>query len=410
MFKSGKQDIHKVSYQWPYYDEQVIESVTDVLRSGKVNSWTGDKVREFEHAFANYTQCKYAIAVANGTLALELALYSLGIGIEDEVIVTSRSFIASASAIIMRQATPVLADVDYHTQNITSQTIEKVLSSRTRAIIVVHLAGLPCDMDPIMDLANKNGIKVIEDCAQAHGACYKGRPVGSIGHIGAFSFCQDKIISTGGEGGMLVTNDHYYWEKAWSYKDHGKNYDTVFNVHHSPGYRWLHESFGTNWRLTEMQAAIGIVLLDRLPNWLKTRRKYADILTNALKNTPGIYIYQPKVEEFCSYYKFYILVKPQHLKPNWSRDRIMNEISNLGVPCFNTYAGPMNWEKAFANNGLEQQSALTESIRVGENCLQFLVHPTISEDDIHYTAEVIYYVMHQATDQGIDGMVAHTQN
>ena len=246
---------------WPYFSQDEIDAVTRVLNSGRVNYWTGDEGRQFEAEFAAFVGCKHAVAVANGTVALELALEALGIGPGDEVVVTSRTFIASASCAVMRGATPVMADVDWDSQNITAETIRAVLSPRTRAIIAVHLAGWPCDMDPILEIAREHGLKVIEDCAQALGAVYKGRPVGSMGDVNAFSFCQDKILTTGGEGGMLTTNHTDLWSRAWAFKDHGKSYEAVYRRQHPPGYRWLHESFGTNWRLTEMQSAMGRVLL-----------------------------------------------------------------------------------------------------------------------------------------------------
>jgi len=237
---------------WPNYSEEEIFAVSEVLRSNKVNYWTGLQGREFEKEFAAYTDSQYAIALANGTLALDLALHALSIGDGDEVIVTSRTFIASISSIINAGATPIFADVELDSQNISAATIKTVLSKKTKAIICVHLAGWPCEMDDIMALAEDKNLYVIEDCAQAHGTKYKGRSVGSIGHIGAWSFCQDKIMTTGGEGGMLTTNNESLWRKAWAFKDHGKSYAAVYEKEHPPGYRWLHESFGTNWRLTEM--------------------------------------------------------------------------------------------------------------------------------------------------------------
>src|SRR5690606_11358648 len=200
---------------------------------------------------------KYAVAVANGTLALDLALKALNVGDGDEVIVTPRTFLASVSCIVTAGATPVFADVDLNTQAISAETIAPVISAKTKAIIVVHLGGMPADMDPIMELARAHNIFVIEDCAQAHGATYKGKSVGSIGHIGAWSFCQDKIMTTGGEGGMVTTNSKDLWSAMWSYKDHGKSWEAVYEREHPPGFRWLHESFGTNWRMTEIQAVIG---------------------------------------------------------------------------------------------------------------------------------------------------------
>ena len=260
---------------WPHYDEDEVTAAMRVLQSGRVNYWTGQEGRQFEQEYAALVGAKYAVALMNGSVALEASLVALGMAPGDEVVVTSRTFIASASCVIMRGGRPVMADVDPVSQNITAETIAAALTPRTKGIIAVHLAGWPCDMDPIMNLAREKGLWVVEDCAQANGAIYKGRQVGSMGDVAAFSFCQDKIITTGGEGGMVTTNRHDIWDKIWSYKDHGKSFDAVYYREHPPGFRWLHESFGTNWRMTEMQAAIGRVQLRKLPQWLTLRRRNA---------------------------------------------------------------------------------------------------------------------------------------
>ncbi|NIO43872.1 MAG: aminotransferase, partial [Burkholderiales bacterium] len=306
---------------WPVFEESELEAVTSVLQSGKVNYWTGEQGRLFEQEFATLTDCQHAVALANGTVALELALYGLGVTEGDEVIVTSRSFVASASSIVVRGARPVFADVDENSQNITAATVKDLITARTRAIIAVHLAGWPCDMDPIMNLANKNGIKVIEDCAQAFGATYKGRPVGSLGHVAAFSFCQDKIITTGGEGGMLTTNDEHLWQRAWSYKDHGKSVAASGSGEPGPDFRWLHDSFGTNWRLTEMQSALGRAQLPKLGAWLEKRRNNAKRLTAGLSGIPGLRLTIPGEEVSHAYYKYYAFIEPERLRSGWDRDR-----------------------------------------------------------------------------------------
>ncbi len=238
---------------WPHFEADEIQAAMEVLQSGKVNYWSGKEGREFEREFASFTGCKYAVAVANGTLALELALRALGVGPGDEVITTARTFIASASCAVAVGARPVLADVDRDSGNMTAASIRAVLTPRTRAIVVVHLGGWPCEMDPILELARERSIRVIEDCAQAHGATYEGRPIGSMGDVAAFSFCQDKIMTTAGEGGMITLNSTEMFERAWAYKDDGKSYDAVYRRAHPPGYRWLRESWGSNWRLTEVQ-------------------------------------------------------------------------------------------------------------------------------------------------------------
>ncbi len=377
---------------WPQLTEDEIDAASSVLRSGKINYWTGEEGRLFEQEYATFTGCKHAIAVANGTVALELALHALGIGPGDEVVVPSRTFIASASSVVMRGGRPVIAEVDRNSQTLTGETIRSVLSPKTKVVIAVHLAGWPCDMDPILDLARKHGLKIIEDCAQAHGARYKGRPVGSIGDVGAFSFCQDKIMTTGGEGGMLTTNDESLWERAWSFKDHGKSYHAVYRRKHAPGFRWLHESFGTNWRLTEMQSALGRVLLKKLPARVGVRRKLAAILDDRFSLIPGLRVTTPSHEFGHSYYKYYVFVEPEMLKQEWSRDRILQAISAEGIPCFTGSCAEIYLEMAFS---AEQRPAqrLRVASELGETSLMFQVHSTLSEQDMHDTACAVEKVM-----------------
>lgn len=392
----GAQPLRKHPFApWPSFSQEEISAVTRVLESGKVNYWTGDEGRQFETEFAAFTGCKHAIALANGTVALELALQALGIGPGDEVISTSRTFIASASCSVMRGATPVMADVDRDSQNITAETIRAVLTPRTRAIIAVHLAGWPCDMDPILDLAREYGLKVIEDCAQAHGAKYKGRPVGSMGDVNAFSFCQDKILTTGGEGGMLTTNDTALWSRAWAYKDHGKSYDAVYHRHHPPGYRWLHESFGTNWRLTEMQSAIGRLQLRKLPQLVQARRELADVLTERFCAIPALRITRPSAQSMHSFYKYYVFLRAEHLREDWDRQRIVSAINAEGVPCFSGSCSEIYLEKAFSVD-LRPPARLPIAQELGETSLMFLVHPTLNKSDMEDAADALEKVLASA--------------
>jgi len=378
---------------WPAFSESEIMATSQVLASGRVNYWTGQEGREFEREFAAYCGVKHAVALANGTAALELALEALGIGVGDEVIVPCRTFIATASAVVMRRARPVVVDIDRESQNITAETIAPAITERTKAIIVVHLNGWPCDMDPILALARERGIWVIEDCAQAHGAKYKGRPVGSLGDVGAFSFCQDKIMTTGGEGGMLVTNDEGLWKKAWAFKDHGKSFDAVYKRKHPAGFRWLHESFGTNWRMTEMQSAIGRLQLGKLEEWVATRRRNAAILMECFRQFPVMRVTEPSEEFFHSYYKYYVFVRPELLRGDWSRDRIMNAISAEGVPCYSGICPEIYLEKAFEPVGWKCEGRLPAAKELGEASLMFLVHPTLSENDMENVCEAVVKVL-----------------
>jgi dTDP-4-amino-4,6-dideoxygalactose transaminase len=377
---------------WPYFTPDEVDAVIRVMQSGKVNYWTGDEGHQFEAEFASFVGCKHAIALANGTVALELALYVLGIGPGDEVVTTSRTFIASASCAVMRGAVPIMADVDRDSQNITAETVGAALTPRTRAIIAVHLAGWPCDMDPILQLARERGLKVVEDCAQAHGATYKGRPVGSMGDVNAFSFCQDKIMTTGGEGGLLTTNDPDAWARAWAFKDHGKSYEGVYNREHPSGFRWLHESFGTNWRLTEMQSSLGRVLLKKLPDMVSKRRRLATVLTERFAKLPALRVTVPPAETGHSYYKYYAFLRPERLRDNWSRQQIIDATNAEGIPCYSGSCSEIYLEKAFSDAVVPTQR-LPVARELGETALMFLVHPTLSEDDMHDTADAVAKVL-----------------
>ena len=384
------------SSSWPYFGRDEIEAAARLLASGKVNYWTGTEGKEFEKEYARYVGRRYAIAVANGTLALELALKVLGIGPGDEVVTTSRTFIASASCIVSVGARPVIAEVDPESQNITADSIRRVLSPATKAIVAVHLAGWPCEMDQIMDLAREYELKVIEDCAQAHGATYKGRPVGSLGDIGAFSFCQDKIITTAGEGGMIVLDSDEMYQQAWGYKDHGKSYDAVHRQGHGPGFRWLHNSFGSNWRLTEIQSAIGRLQLQKLPRWVEMRRDHAAMLSAAFTDVPGLRVTLPPGHIGHAYYKYYTFVRPDSLRATWNRNRILAEIVARGVPCFVGSCSEIYLEKAFPLEWRPERR-LPIARELGETSLMFVVHPTLTSEDVAATCDVVKHVMDEAT-------------
>jgi len=384
---------------WPSYTQEESEAISRTLLSNRVNYWTGKECREFESEFAKWVGSNHAIALMNGTVALDLALKALAIGPGDEVIVTPRSFIASVSCVVNAGAVPVFADVDPDSGNIAATSIKTLLTPKTRAVICVHLAGWPCDMDPIMELATKHGFYVIEDCAQAHGARYKERSVGSIGHVGAWSFCQDKIMTTGGEGGMVTCNDEVLWRAMWSYKDHGKSYEAVYEREHPPGFRWLHESFGTNWRMTEMQAAIGRIQLKRMKDWTAARTSNALAIRGAILPFAGEdnIMRLPESNSQHAYYKYYAYVRAKNLSPNWSRDKIIDEINSLGVPCFQGSCSEIYLEKAFDDTGFRPTERLPVAKELGETSLMFLVHPTLTEAEIKKTKAVITQVLEQAS-------------
>ncbi len=380
---------------WPYFAQDEVEAAVRVLSSGKVNYWTGSEGRLFEEEFAERTGRHHAIALANGTVALEVALRVLGIGPGDEVITSPRTFIASASCAVAVGARPVFADVDRNSQNITAESIRAAVTPATKAIIPVHLAGWPCEMDEIVALARELNLKVVEDCAQAVGATYRDRPVGSIGDIGAFSFCQDKILTTAGEGGMIALDSSDLYEQAWAYKDHGKSYDAVYRRTHEPGFRWLHESFGTNWRMTEVQSAIGRLQLNKLGEWISIRRSHATQLNATLSGIPGLRVTTPPEHVFHAYYKYYVFVRPESLSSGWNRDRILTAITSRGIPCFSGSCSEVYLEKAFG--AATRPERLPVARELGETSLMFLVHPTLTAEHIALTCEVVGEVMHRAT-------------
>ncbi|QUI69751.1 DegT/DnrJ/EryC1/StrS aminotransferase family protein [Pseudoalteromonas sp. M8] len=382
---------------WPSFTQQEADAVSKVVLSNKVNYWTGTEGREFEKEFAAWTGAEYAIALGNGTLALDIALKALNVGEGDEVITTPRTFLASASSIVTAGAAPVFADVDLNSQAITAESIKAVLTPQTKALIVVHLAGMPAEMDAIMALSKEHGFYVIEDCAQAHGAKYKGRSVGTIGHIGAWSFCQDKIMTTGGEGGMVTTNSKDLWSKMWSYKDHGKSFDAIYNREHPPGFRWLHESFGTNWRMTEMQAVIGRIQLTRMSDWTAKRQSNAQAIDQVAKAFNVVRTV--RVPDYIEHaeYKHYLFVNSAALREGWTRDRIVDEINTLGVPCFQGSCSEVYLEKAFDSTPWRPKERLTNAVELGETSLMFLVHPTLTTEEISKTCEVVKQVLHKAS-------------
>jgi len=382
---------------WPSFSEEEADAVKRTLLSNKVNYWTGLEGRQFEQEFAVFSNCKYAIALANGTVAIDLAFKALDLGKGDEVIVTSRTFLASVSCIVNAGAIPIFADVDITSQNITADTITPLISKNTKAILCVHLAGWPCDMDPIMSLASEHELFVIEDCAQAHGAIYKGRSVGSIGHVGCWSFCQDKIMTTGGEGGMVTTNDGHLWSRMWEYKDHGKSWEAVYQRDHPPGFRWLHETFGTNWRMTEMQAVIGRIQLKKIHGWQQTRFNYAQKIWSTARETSTLTAHDFRCSA-CSAdcklritgcrhaaYKCYVFVKGSEKK----RDEIQARINEKGVPCFSGSCSEVYLEKAFDYTDFRPMQRLAVARKLGETSLMFLCHPTLTQSEIDTTCQVL---------------------
>lgn len=385
--------------RWPMFDADEIEAATNVLRSGKVNSLHhGAQCAAFERAMADLCDVPYAIAVANGTLALELALRALNVGPGDEVIVPARSFMASASCVVACGASPVFADVDAESQNITAETIEAVLTKKTKAAIVVHLAGWPCEMAEIMDLAGKHGFAVIEDCAQAHGASIDGRPVGSFGDAAAFSFCTDKIISTGGEGGMTVIKDRDVWKRAWAYKDHGKDPDEYSAIVPGPDFLWLHSSLGSNFRMTEFQAAIGNCQLTKLSGWRRRRQMNASAFEEQISDLDAVKVTQPRRGITHARYKGYLSIRPERLKPGWSKRRIIEEATGAGIACTTGSCPEIYLEDAFRGYARRPQRRLPVARHHGETTLMVPVDHTLSPADLEVSGLLLRRIIQEASE------------
>lgn len=367
---------------WPSFDEDEIDAVVRVLRSGRVNRWTGEENRRFEAAFAEFVRADQALALANGTVALELGLRCAGIGPGDDVIVASRSFVASASVVPLVGARPVFADVDDVSQNVTAESIRAVLTERSRAVIVVHLGGWICEMEPIMEIARERDLFILEDCAQALGASRNGRPAGSWGHAAAWSFCQDKIMTTGGEGGMLTTNDRQLWERAWSFKDHGKSYAAAERVRPGPSFRWVHEGLGTNWRMTEMQAAIGTASLPKVPGRVDRRNELARFLDEMLRPVEAIRTTAPPEAVRHAYYRYYAFTRPEALAEGWGRDDILISLRRVDVPAFTGICPEIYREEAFRRAGLSPEVRHPVARRLGETSIMLPIHHRLSDETV----------------------------
>jgi len=374
---------------WPEFTDDDIAAVERVLRSGRVNYWTGTEAREFEQAFASFVGAEYSVALANGTVALELALRALGIGAGDDVVVTSRSFVASAGSVLLCGACPVFADVDPVSQNLTADTIEDVITTSTRAIMVVHLGGWPCDMGPIMELAEERELFVIEDCAQALGASVRGRSVGSWGHVAAWSFCQDKIMTTGGEGGMLTTDDAAIFNRAWSYKDHGKSREKMLEAVPGPSFKWVHDSIGTNWRMTEMQAAIGNVGLPKVPAWVDRRAVLAGVLDDYFSSHDGFRTTVPDPGVRHAYYKYYVFLKSDRMPPGWNRDSRLEMLHDKGVPAYSGICGEIYRERAFEDGGFAPDERHPVARELSETAIMIPIHPNLTEQAVLEAARAI---------------------
>lgn len=399
---------------WPWFDDKTIKAAIKPLQIGNVNYWTGQIGKEFEKKFAKWNGSKFAVSTTNGTSALHVALAGLGVGPGDEVIVPSYTFIASSFCVVQAGAIPVFADVQIKTHCIDPKDIEKKITRRTKAIIPVHLYGNVCDMDEILKIARKHNLLVIEDCAQAHGATYKGKKVGTMGHAGAFSFCQSKSFTTGGEGGMVVTDNEKLMWRCKSFRDHG--YDVskrLALLEAEDKLPYIHIMVGYNYRMTEMQSAIGLAELEKFASWnLPARQRNAEILIKELKGSPYILTLPVHKEDKKTggFFVFHIALDMSKLKcnieqfrdavnaekvPVWRcfwpqgyKEKVYRELNGFGTAKFpfksKEYTNPksVQYNKVFCKN-----SAFLE------NCTFItLCHPKLTEKHMQLIAKAILKV------------------
>ncbi|MDQ1305805.1 MAG: hypothetical protein QG671_1637 [Actinomycetota bacterium] len=383
---------------WPAFDDEQIEAAASVLRSGRVNYWTGTEGRMFEEEFADFTGLRHAVFVSNGTVGLEAAIQALQLPPGGQVVTTPRTFIATSSAIVRSGLRPIFADVDPLSGNITADSIEAALTPQTVAVVVVHLGGWPADMVAIKELCERHGLALVEDCAQAHGAMIGGQHVGVFGDIAVWSFCQDKVITTGGEGGMVATNNSTLFHRVWSLKDHGKSWDAVYRREHPSGYRWLHESFGSNFRGTEVQAAIGRIQYRRLPQWRRERTQNALILASSLEGTPGVTVPLPPHDLTHAYYRLYAYIELEALAPGWTRNRVADEVTRLQpIPVLTGSGSEIYREAAFQSTDSVPARRLPNAHRLGDSAMALLVHPGLTPENMQGIARNLTAVLAEAT-------------
>ena len=344
----------------------------------------------FEKKIQGLIKKKYAISTTNGTTALETAIQSLNLKKGDEVILPSFTIISCFNAIVKNGLIPVPVDCNFGDWNMDIEKLKKKITNKTKAIICVHLAGWPCDMDEILKIAKKNKLFVIEDCAQAHGAIYKNKSVGSIGDVGCWSFCQDKIMTTGGEGGMITTNKKSIWSKVWSLKDHGKSLKAINRFKEKKGFKWLHDKFGSNYRMTEFQASIGRLQLKKMKSWTKIRNSYQNIIWNLCRKYKFLDVPEFKCPTSThAAYKCYVFINFNSLGSMWTREKIIDAFNNNGIPCFEGSCSEIYLEKAFRNKGLSPKKPLKVAKEIGKKSLVFLVHPSMSKKEFLIKRDLI---------------------
>lgn len=386
---------------YPKYGDEEIRAAERVLRSGKFSRLSGEETKKFEQEYAEWFGVKHAIAVNNGTASIHVALAALGIGPGDEVIHTSHCFIGTATPSAHAGATPVFADIDPRTYNIDPKSIEEKITPRTKAIVPVHLNGCPADMDAIMDIAKRHNLYVVEDAAQAHGALYKGRKVGTIGDVASFSFWEDKLMTTGGEGGMIITNSDEINRVARMIQNHG---EVAADSSYYVGERlYHHELLGWNYRMSELQAALGREQLKKLDSYIEGRRKNAHRLTELLKDIEGIITpYEPDDVKHV-FYKYIIRLDRNVLDID-AKDFVA-ALQAEGIPCSRRYPTPLHQQPVFVNKSgfgnshfpftddVNYGSGLPNSEKLPHDLVRLLMNPNMTESELQGTAKAVEKVV-----------------
>jgi perosamine synthetase len=360
-----------------------LDYVTDCIRENWISS-AGKYISRFEEGFSAYCGAKYGIATTSGTTALHLALAALGVGRGDEVILPTFTMAACAFAVLYTGARPVLVDSEPEAWNIDVREIEKKITPRTKAILPVHLYGHPCDMDPILSIARKHGLFVVEDAAEAHGAAYQGRMVGGIGDVGCFSFYANKIITTG-EGGMVVTSDEKVAERARRLKDQAFSRER----------RFLHTELGFNYRMTNIQAAIGLAQLEQIERFVETRRRHAFLYSDLLRGTPGLTLPGEKSWAKNVYWMYAVLIEDPF---GMSRDGLMAFLRDRGVDTRTLFI-PMHVQPVFRDAGLFEVESYPVSERLAARGLYLPSGTGLTEGQIFNVCEAIHQARNQQEDR-----------
>lgn len=377
---------------WPNYSSAEIDKVIKIIKSGNVNYVNGKVGKKFEKLFSKWIKRKYSVALSNGTVALELAIKSLKLPSNSEIMVTARSFFSSASVIVRAGYVPKFIDVDLYDQNISIKDIKKKISKKTKAIICVHLSGNPCRMEKILKITKKYKLKIIEDCAQAHGAEIDNKKVGSFGNIATWSFCNDKIISTLGEGGMISTNEKKIYDYINSYKDHGLSYRNLKNL--KKKFIYNKDFFGSNYRLTEIQSSAGIYQLSKINKTLKQRRFIAEKYTELFKKfSDYFYFYEPPKNTKPAWYRFYIFIKKDLKNYKNLRDKIVEEFTKKKIKCNYGACPEIYLEKAFKNSRFKLNKRLNNCKVLGETSIALDINHTLTKKEISLNCKKIYKIL-----------------